>query len=78
MHSRPLTKSGGNVGHQSSFAEWFCVFFLISCRAVLIKVLYAILVLSFVALVWAASAAYFRVRRHMKQPKPEEREGIHK
>ncbi len=51
---------------------------LISCRAVLIKVLYAILVLSFVALVWAAGAAYVRVKRHMKQPGSDEHEGISK
>jgi hypothetical protein len=41
---------------------------------VLIKVLYGILVLSFVALVWAALASYVRVRRHMKQPKTDEHE----
>jgi hypothetical protein len=45
---------------------------------VLIKVLYGLLVLSFVALVSAALASYIRVRRHMKQPKPDEHEDIHK
>ena len=44
----------------------------------LIKVLYGILVLSFVALVWVALAAYIRVRRHMKQGKPDEHPEIHK
>ena len=44
----------------------------------LIKVLYAILVVSFVALVWAALAFYVRVRRHMKQEKPDEHEQIPK
>jgi hypothetical protein len=36
---------------------------------VLIKLLYLVLVLSFVALVWAAGACYMRVRRHLEQPK---------
>jgi hypothetical protein len=45
---------------------------------VLIKVLYGILVLSFVALVWAALASYLRVRRHMKQAKPDDHEEIPK
>ncbi len=44
----------------------------------LIKVLYGILVLSFVALVWVALASYIRVRRHMKQPKPDEHEELRK
>lgn len=44
----------------------------------LIKVLFAILVLSFVALVWAALASYLRVRRHMKQAKRDERGEIPK
>jgi len=39
---------------------------------VLIKVLYVILVLSFVALAWAGLAMYLRVRRHMKQTHDEE------
>jgi hypothetical protein len=43
-----------------------------------IKVLYGILVLSFVALVWVALASYIRVRRHMKKAKPDEHEEIHK
>jgi hypothetical protein len=43
-----------------------------------IKVLYGILVLSFVALVWAALASYIRVRRHMKHVKPDEHEELHK
>jgi hypothetical protein len=45
---------------------------------VLIKVLYGILVLSFLALVWAALASYIRVRRHMKRAKPDEHEEIPK
>ena len=32
---------------------------------VLIKILYVVLVLSTVALLWAAAAAYVRVRRHL-------------
>lgn len=52
--------------------------FLLSCLAVQIKVLYGILVLSFVALVWVALASYIRVRRHMKKAKPDEHEEIHK
>ena len=52
--------------------------FLLSCLAVQIKVLYGILVLSFVALVWVALASYMRVRRHMKKAKPDEHEEIHK
>jgi hypothetical protein len=36
---------------------------------VLIKLLYVVLVLSFVALVWAAGACYVRVRRHLDEPK---------
>ncbi len=51
---------------------------LLSCLAVQIKVLYGILVLSFVALVWVALASYIRVRRHMKKAKPDEHEEIHK
>jgi len=45
---------------------------------VLIKVLYGLLVLSFVALVWAALASFIRVRRHMKQAKPDDHEDLHK
>ena len=52
--------------------------FLLSCLAVQIKVLYGILVLSFVALVWVALASYIRVRRHMKKAKPDEHVEIHK
>lgn len=52
--------------------------FLLSCLAVQIKVLYGILVLSFVALVWVALASYIRVRRHMKKARPDEHEEIHK
>ncbi len=51
---------------------------LLSCPPVLIKVLYVILVLSFVALVWVALASYIRVRRQLKQPRPDEREEIPK
>jgi hypothetical protein len=32
---------------------------------VLIKILYVVLVLSLVALLWAAGACYMRVRRHL-------------
>jgi phosphotransferase system glucose/maltose/N-acetylglucosamine-specific IIC component len=45
---------------------------------VLIKVLYAILVLSFVALVGAGLAMYLRVRRHMKQTQDEGHDNIPK
>jgi hypothetical protein len=34
-------------------------------NAVLIKTLYVVLVLSMVALLWAATACYVRVRRHL-------------
>ena len=44
----------------------------------LIKVLYAILVLSFVALVGAGLAMYLRVRRHMKETRGDEHEDISK
>ena len=43
----------------------------------LIKVLFAILVLSFVALVWSLLASFIKVRRHMKA-KPNEHGEISK
>ena len=44
----------------------------------LIKVLYVVLVLSFVAVAWAGLAMYLRVRRHMKETRDTEHEIVSK
>jgi len=45
---------------------------------VLIKILYAVLVLSMLALLWAAGAVYMRVRRHLtKRHEAEEHDARH-
>lgn len=63
--SRPVPGAGSSICVFNSILQSAICNPSVILSTVLIKSLYVVLVLSMVALLWAAAACYMRVRRHL-------------